>query len=128
MLTAALAPHPHLIPDNTEIKRDTYSWTIDTVRELVKNNPQEKLYFLSGSEGFLKITTWKEYRALLKMINFIVVMRTGDQEEKVSALLKREIVETIKNLTGKVCLLKHEISDFVSFCLCGDNVTQGGMT
>lgn len=90
MLEAGLEPYPGLIPDDTEIKRDEYSWTIDTIKQLIKNSRDNKFYFLSGSEGFLKIRTWKEYRKLFKLINFIVVMRTSSQESEVSNILKKE--------------------------------------
>ena len=95
MLKEALSPYPGLVPDDTEVKRDEYSWTIDTIRELYRHHPGETFFFLSGSEGFLKIGTWKEYRTLLKMIRFIVVMRTEDQENKVSALLSRENIRPL---------------------------------
>ena len=90
MLEAGLAPHPELIPDDIEIRRDEYSWTIDTVREMISLYPDDTFYFLSGSEGFLKIRTWKEYNVLFNLINFIVVMRTGEQEEAVTRLLRKE--------------------------------------
>ncbi|MCK5004504.1 MAG: nicotinate-nucleotide adenylyltransferase [Candidatus Aminicenantes bacterium] len=90
MLEAGLEPYPELIPDDTEIRRDEYSWTIDTIKQLIKSSPDNKFYFLSGSEGFLKIRTWKEYRKLFKLINFIVVMRTGEQESEVTDLLKKD--------------------------------------
>ncbi len=93
MLTAALAPYPELIPDDTEIKRDQYSWTIDTVRELSENSPSHRFFFLSGSEGFLKIRTWKEYKKLFNLISFIVVMRTHEQEGQVTDLLKKEKIK-----------------------------------
>jgi len=95
MLEAGLEPYPELIPDDTEIKRDEYSWTIDTIRELIKNSPDTKFYFLSGSEGFLKIRTWKEYKKLFKLINFIVVMRTREQESDVTNLLKKDGINPI---------------------------------
>lgn len=90
MLEAGLESYPELIPDDTEIKRNEYSWTIDTIKQLIKNYPDNKFYFLSGSEGFLKIRTWKEYKKLFKLINFIVVMRTREQESEVTNLLKKE--------------------------------------
>ncbi len=90
MLVAGLQSNPRLIPDDIETKRDEYSWTINTVKQLIKDSPDDKLFFLSGSEGFLKVRTWKEYRKLFELINFIIVMRNSDQEKEVSQLLKEE--------------------------------------
>ena len=95
MLKTALDPYPGLIPDDTEIKRDEYSWTIDTVLELSTVSPDNKFFFLSGSEGFLKIRTWKEYRKLFSLISFIVVMRTKGEGKKVTDLLREEKIEPV---------------------------------
>ncbi len=95
MLKAGLEPYPELVPDDTEIKRDEFSWTIDTIRQLIKCSPNDKFYFLSGSEGFLKIRTWKEYRKLFKLVNFIVVMRTLKQESEVTDLLEKENITPV---------------------------------
>ncbi len=95
MLESALSPYPALIPDDTEIRRDEYSWTIDTIRQLNETFPDNNFFFLSGSEGFLKISTWKEYRKLFNLINFIVVMRTKGQEGEVTDLLKKERIEPV---------------------------------
>ena len=62
MLKAALLPHPGLLPCDLELRRRGESWTIDTIRELKAAQPDECFYFITGSEGFLKIRTWKEYR------------------------------------------------------------------
>ncbi len=95
MLESALSPYPDLIPDDTEIRRDEYSWTIDTVDQLHKNFPDNKFFFLSGSEGFLKIRTWKEYRDLFRLISFIVVMRKKSQEIEVTKLLMDEGIKPV---------------------------------
>jgi len=107
MLTAELSKHKMLIPDDIELKRDEYSWTIDTIKQLKINFPDDNFFFISGSEGFLKITTWKDYKKLLKLINFIIVMRTEEQEETVTKLLKNEclipsISYELKNTTPSI--------------------------
>lgn len=87
MLNLALETRPQLEPCDIEMKRPLDSWTIDTIRELMKQNPDYHYYFISGSEGFLKIRTWKEYRALMRMISFIVVLRKQDHKQKVIQML-----------------------------------------
>ncbi|MCP4217601.1 MAG: nicotinate (nicotinamide) nucleotide adenylyltransferase [bacterium] len=87
MLEMALQHQPGLEPCDIEIKRDAWSWTIDTVTELKKRNPQSDFYFISGSEGFLKIKTWKNYKQLLDAVSFIVVLRKAHHREEVKNLL-----------------------------------------
>jgi nicotinate-nucleotide adenylyltransferase len=90
MLEAALRPHPGLEPCDLELRRQGESWTIDTVRELKAAAPQERFYFIAGSEGFLKIRTWKDYRQLLREVYFIIVLRRPGHRAQVERLLRAE--------------------------------------
>ncbi len=90
MLKTALLPHPGLLPCDLELHRDGDSWTIDTIHELKAAHPAERFYFITGSEGFLKIRTWKDYRQVLHEVFFIIVMRRGSHRQKVEKLLREE--------------------------------------
>ncbi len=52
--------------------------------------PGDRFYFISGSEGFLKIRTWKNYQLLLRMVTFIVVLRQANHKKEVAELLSGE--------------------------------------
>lgn len=90
MLTAALRPYPGLQPCDLELRRRGDSWTIDTIRALKAENPDERFYFITGSEGFLKIRTWKEYRRLLRGVFFIIALRRPGHRRQVEKLLREE--------------------------------------
>lgn len=90
MLNEALKPFPQLVPCDIEMKRPTMSWTVDTVDQLKREYPETDFYFISGSEGFLKIRTWKDYKRLMRSLSFIVVVRKPGHEEAVEALLNSE--------------------------------------
>ena len=90
MLKKALGPFPYLVPCDMEMRRTTESWTIDTVNELITQYPDRQYYFISGSEGFLKIKTWKNYKKLLNTLSFIVVLRKGLHQTVIEQLLKEE--------------------------------------
>lgn len=90
MLKAALLPHPGLLPCDLELHRLGESWTIDTIRELKSAQPDEHFFFITGSEGFLKIRTWKEYRRVLQEVFFIIVLRRSGHRQKVEKLLREE--------------------------------------
>lgn len=91
MLQAALRPHPGLETCELELRRQGDSWTIDTLRELkAAAAAGERFYFITGSEGFLKIRTWREYRLVLREVFFIIVLRRPGHREKVERLLREE--------------------------------------
>jgi nicotinate-nucleotide adenylyltransferase len=94
MLNEALAPYPYLVPSDIEMKRPLDSWTIDTIQQLKEAHPCDRFYFLSGSEGFLKIRTWKNYKQLLRMLSFIILLRQDSHKQAVQNLLKNEGIET----------------------------------
>jgi nicotinate-nucleotide adenylyltransferase len=92
MLERALKPFPQLVPCDMEMKRTTKSWTIDTIKELKIKDPGTQFYFISGSEGFLRIRTWKDYQTLLHSLPFIVVLRDPEHRQAVERLLKEESI------------------------------------
>lgn len=92
MLERALKPFPQLEPCDLEMKRHTKSWTIDTIKELKIKYPGTQFFFISGSEGFLRIRTWKDYQTLLHSLPFIVVLRDPEHRQAVEHLLKEESI------------------------------------
>lgn len=92
MLKEALRPYPELVPCDLELRRPGDSWTIDTIRQLKNEYQAEQFYFIAGSEGFLKIKTWKEYQQLFREVFFIVVMRQSNHQSPVEHLLRTENV------------------------------------
>lgn len=90
MLTRVLERFPMLEPCDIEMKRSLDSWTVDTVEELYEKYPGNVFYFISGSEGFLKIRSWKNYKTLLARVPFIVVLRKPGHREQVENLVKAE--------------------------------------
>lgn len=90
MLQTALKPFPRLVPCEIEMKRSNLSWTYLTIQTLKEDNPGDRFYFISGSEGFLKIRTWKNYRGLLDSILFIVALRKKEHKKKIKDFLEKE--------------------------------------
>ncbi|MCX6554616.1 MAG: nicotinate (nicotinamide) nucleotide adenylyltransferase [Candidatus Aminicenantes bacterium] len=90
MVKEALRPYPGLVPCDLELRRPGDSWTIDTIRQLKSESPGERFYFITGSEGFLKIKTWKAYRQLLGEVFFIIVIRANGHRARVERLLRNE--------------------------------------
>lgn len=90
MLNLALDSHPHLVPCDIEMERSSPSWTYQTIGILKSRYPDQRFYFLSGSEGFLRIRTWRNYRMLLSEVNFIVILRKSGHRERLEDLLQEE--------------------------------------
>ncbi len=71
-----------------ESKREDKSYTIDTLRELNIIYPNAKLFFLMGSDSFLMINTWKNWKTLLNEYSHIVAVRPGYTLKKIEEFAK----------------------------------------
>jgi len=62
---------------DAEIKKDGVSYTIDTIGALREIYPADSsvIYFLVGSDMFLYLEQWREYKKLLEMCVFAVAFR-----------------------------------------------------
>lgn len=81
MVALACAAEPRFIPSRVEGGRHltgrSRSYSVDTVRRLRRRFPRARLYFILGADQFLTLRTWKNYRALIRLCDFIVATRPG---------------------------------------------------
>ena len=80
MVRRAIAGRPRFSVSRIEIDRDGPSYTIDTIRALRGKYPQG-LCFIVGADLFSQIETWKEPKALLRSVPFIVAPRDGIKKD-----------------------------------------------
>lgn len=77
MVEIACAPYPRFEPSRLEESAER-SYTVETLRRF---RPQlaadDELFFLIGSDAFEEIETWKHWREVVAMTDFIVVSRPG---------------------------------------------------
>lgn len=81
MVALACAGEPRFVPSLVEAGPDlagrSRRYSIDTVRRLRLHSPRARLYFILGADQFLTLRTWKSYRALLRLCDFVVATRPG---------------------------------------------------
>ncbi len=81
-----------------EVKREGYSYTIETVREIKRVYPDFQIYFITGADAVLQILTWKDVNALFEMCIFVAVTRPGynlKSLQKNLNLLPQEFIDRI---------------------------------
>ena len=67
-----------LIVDDTEIRREGKSYTIDTVRAMNERYPGAQLYFPMGSDMLLWFHNWVAYEELLHRLVIVAHVRAGE--------------------------------------------------
>jgi nicotinate-nucleotide adenylyltransferase len=87
MVKLAIAGNPHFRASSIELQRDGRSYSIDTLRLLRQRQPRAQFAFILGLDAFQEIGTWKEYRSLFGLCEFIVTSRPQYRAVRLRALL-----------------------------------------
>jgi len=102
MTVLATIDNPRFAVSRLEIDRPGYSYTVDTVRQLLRlSGPDTDLFFITGADAVLEILTWKEPDNLLRLCRFVAATRPGYPPEQLIRLglqLKRQHEAAIEPL------------------------------
>ena len=77
MVELALRGRPRFAASPIEIRAGGTSYSIRTLRRLRRLHPRARIFFIVGTDAFLEIKTWKEWRSVLDESLFIVMTRPG---------------------------------------------------
>lgn len=77
MLEAAARGVPELRVDERELQREGPSYTVDTLRSLREEYPDQALCLLLGMDAFAGLATWHRWRELLALAHIGVAQRPG---------------------------------------------------
>ena len=81
MLKLATARDARFDVDDRELRREGETYTYDTLAEIRKERGAAMpIVFLSGSDAFAKIDTWKRWTELFDLAHFAVAIRAGDDQ------------------------------------------------
>lgn len=65
-----------------ELQREGKSYTVDTLREISRENPEAELYFLVGTDMLLYMEQWHEFREIFSLCTLAALPRAdGDLAE-----------------------------------------------
>jgi nicotinate-nucleotide adenylyltransferase len=77
MVELAIADHPGLEVDTTEIQRRGRSYTVGTLEEFRREAPMRTLALIVGGDAFLGFPSWHRWREIFDLAHVIVVARPG---------------------------------------------------
>ncbi len=81
-LRLALAGRPTFHIDDQELRRESPSYTIDTVRDYVARFPLAALFYLIGADHVAQLPKWRDAADLARLTEFAVVPRPGHPESE----------------------------------------------
>ena len=77
MIALATEQDQNLRVSTVELDAPQYPYAVETIERM--KNVSERLFFLIGADSWAEISTWHEWRKLLKMCDVIVVTRPGHE-------------------------------------------------
>lgn len=77
MVRRAIAGNPAFQLSDIEGQRGGKSYSVDTIDAFRRLYPQDRLYFIVGSDSFLEIGLWHRYAEIFRLCSLIVVERPG---------------------------------------------------
>ena len=97
MVALACAGHRRFVPSLAECADGagpTAFYSVDTVRRFRNefNASGDRLYFIVGADSFLQIATWKDYRTLLGLCDFVVASRPGFRTDALRQAIPPELL------------------------------------
>lgn len=79
MTVIATASNNRFTVSRADIDRGGTTYTIDTLNDIRRMQPDADLYFITGADALSKIVSWKDSEKLFEMAHFIGVTRPGHE-------------------------------------------------
>lgn len=88
MLEIIKGDDPNLVISDIEIKRQGYTYTVDTLTALSETIKNAVFYYLIGEDTLYELETWKNYKTVFSMTEFICIPRPGKDNRDIKEKLK----------------------------------------
>ena len=102
MLRAAIESEPGFALDPMELRRSSPSYAVDSVEALCQREPDVELFYLIGEDNVGRLTTWHRFSELSKMVQFIVLARSGVKTEHPYRTIRRHLDISATNIRNRV--------------------------
>ena len=133
MLALAIADKPLFRLDERELRRDTPSWTSQTLQEWrAEQGPDQPLAFIIGQDSLLNFPTWHKYETILENSHLLDCRRPGYpltmREAQYQQWLEDHLTANVEDLhtqpAGKIYLAETPWFD-ISATLIRERLQQG---
>ncbi len=79
MTVIATASNPRFTVSRVDVDRAGPTFTIDTLRDIRAERPDDELYFITGADALAEILSWKDADQIWDLAHFIGVTRPGHE-------------------------------------------------
>ncbi len=100
MLERAISGYPALKIDARELQRPGPSYTIDTLKEVARDRPGDRLYLLIGMDAWEQFEHWHQWREIIKYCHLVVLSRPNYSPSALSEYWQEKLTSDIQSLKG----------------------------
>jgi len=86
MVKLAIQDNPRFEISGMEMNRKGISYTYDTIIQLKKKFKNTRFFFIIGSDAYGQLPQWKNFKKLIKEIEFIVAARSDAKVKKIPGI------------------------------------------
>jgi nicotinate-nucleotide adenylyltransferase len=122
MVDLAIAGHASFTASNIELERPGPSYSVDTLEELARQNPDDELFFLIGSDSLTDLPYWYQPQRVASLATLVVATRPGNERpdvEPLRAVIGPEAVQRLLEHLVEIPLVE------ISSSLVRKRVAQG---
>ncbi|WP_144393074.1 nicotinate-nucleotide adenylyltransferase [Pleionea sediminis] len=98
MLELAIKGIEHFNLDTRELQRQGESYSLLSVNEIKKENPDTRIIWIMGDDAYAKLHTWFGWQELVEKVSFVVVARPG--------ALQSEPAKAVVNTLSQCCSIE----------------------
>lgn len=99
MLKLATAGRPKFVVSEIELNRTEVSWTVDTLKQLRDERPDDELFFLIGADSLRDFSTWKDPETIAELASVVAVNRGEASLGELTAGLNSELAASVRLVT-----------------------------
>jgi nicotinate-nucleotide adenylyltransferase len=128
MLNSALDDEPGFSASRLEIDREEPSYSVETVEVLCRENPGARIFFLLGEDNLEKLTSWHRFDDLRRMVQFVVLDRSGGRSEYPYPVVRRRIdisATMIRNRVASGQSIRYLVPEAVEQIIRREKLYQG---
>lgn len=89
MLEFAIAGHPAFVVKDLELNREGPSYTVETLRQLKTDHPDDEFFFIVGADSVRDLHTWREPASILELATLIGVNRPNIDRPDLTELTQK---------------------------------------
>jgi nicotinate-nucleotide adenylyltransferase len=102
MLRAAIENEPGFGFDPMELQRAPPSYAVDTIEAFRQREAGTEMFYLIGEDNVVRLTTWHRFAELSKMVQFVVLERSGVKTEHPYRTIRRHLDISATNIRNRV--------------------------